>query len=408
MSLMNDALRKKKKEGKDPSGSAIFKDDSGKNSKKKVRIYAITAIVLLVCVIAGFYLYEMISLSRPTAPALQSPPMAEPRVIPPEEPVSPGQDGDMPASSKTAMSLDHLPEKQATPSNTTAMKPASPTPESEVGKAATATAPSKTAEQPLPEKTQKSMTQKKTPPPVIEPEENSPQPEPAGNTNLNPTEESVSAIKTGADSVEDLFYRKGLSYHRQNKLELAIQMYQAALKKNHDHRSTRFNLASAYIQVGAFTEALIILEELNRQEPENPEILLNLAVVEIGLDRPEEALIFLESAEKSYAAPTFEILFHKGAAYSRMGDFETALDMYRKAERLAPENPRLRLNTAIVYDSLAQYDQAIGHYQIFLDRNTSLTTKEQREIETRMRELKAYIAQKAARPKENPKVTPGK
>ncbi|MDX2446503.1 MAG: tetratricopeptide repeat protein [Desulfobacterales bacterium] len=396
MSLMNDALRKKKKEGKDPSGSAIFKDDSGKNSKNKVRIYAIAAIVLLVCVIAGFYLYEMISLSRPTAPALQSPPMAEPRVIPPEEPVSPGQDGDMPASSKTAMSLDHLPEKQAAPSNTTAMKPASPTPGSAVGKTATATAPLKTAEQP-----QKAMLPK-TPPPVIEPEESRPQPEPAGNTNLNPTEETVSAIKTGADPVEDLFYRKGLSYHRQNKLEPAIQMYQAVLKKNPDHRSTRFNLASAYIQVGAFTEARIILEELNRQEPENPEILSNLAVVEIGLDRPEEALTFLESAEKSYAAPTFEILFHKGAAYSRMGDFETALDMYRKAERLAPENPRLQLNTAIVHDNLAQYDQAIGHYQIFLDRNTSLTTTEQREIETRVRELKAYLSQENSRPATNP------
>ncbi len=184
-------------------------------------------------------------------------------------------------------------------------------------------------------------------------------------------------------------------------------MYQAVLKRNPDHRSTRFNLSSAYIQMGAFTEARTILEELNRQEPENPDILLNLAVVEIGLDRPEEALTLLESTEKSNVAPTFEILFHKGAAYSRMGDFETALTMYRKAERLAPENPRLRLNTAIVYDSLSQYDQAIGHYQIFLDTNTSLAATERREIETRMRELKAYIMRKTTRTPATPRTGPG-
>jgi len=188
---------------------------------------------------------------------------------------------------------------------------------------------------------------------------------------------------------------------------MAIQMYQMVLKKNPHHPSTRFNLASAYIQVGAFTQARTILEELNQQEPGNPDILLNLAAAEIGLDRPEQALTFLESAEKEFAAPTFEILFHKGVAHSRMGEFETALTMYKKAERLAPENPRLWLNTAIVYDSMAQYDQAIDHYQIFLNKNTSLTSTEQREIQTRMRELKAYLSQEESKPAVNPQAESG-
>jgi len=403
---MNDALRKKKKEKKHPSESAIFKDASGKEPKNRVRIYAVAAIVLLACAIAGYYFYEMMSLSRPMSPALRSPLVAEPRVSPPDKPVSLSQDSGVPAPSETALSVDRLPEKQITPSKTTVMEPTSPTPEHEVQKTAPATALLKTAEQP-PKKPQKPITSNTTPPPVIEPEESSPQPESAGESNLNQSEKTVTAIETGTDSVEELFYRKGVSYHRQNKLELAIQMYQVVLKKNPDHRSTRFNLASAYIQIAAFTEARTILEKMNRQEPGNPEILLNLAAAEIGLDRPEEALTFLESAEKESSAPTFEILFHKGAAYSRMGDFVTALSMYRKAEKLAPKNPRLRLNTAIVYDSLAEYDQAIGYYQIFLDKNTSLATTERREIETRVRELKAYLTQEANRSTANPQTKTG-
>lgn len=395
MSLMNDALRKKKNENKHPSGTEFFKDDSERKAKSKVRTYGIAVIALLVCAMAGFYLYEMISLSKPMSPALQPPLMAEPRVSPPEEPVSAGQDSNMPASSETVAPKDPLPEKQAIPSKTTAMEPAKSELESKVQKAAPVAEPLKTVSQPAAEKKQQSTFPKKTvPPPVIEPEAVSPQPEPAGDTNLNQTEKTVTPINMGADPVEELFYQKGLSYHRQNKLEMAIQMYQAVLKRNPDHRSTRFNLASAYIQVASYSEARTILEDLNRQEPGNPEILLNLAVVEIGLDKPEEALVFLDSAEKSVTAPTFEILFHKGAAHSRMGDYETALTMYQKAERVAHGNPRLWLNTAIAYDSLAQYNQAIDHYQLFMDSNTSLTTTERHEIQTRIRELKAYLLRK--------------
>ena len=397
MSLMNDALRKKKKEQKHPPGTELFKDDAEHKTKSKVKIYGIAVIVLLVCAMAGFYLYEMISLSKPMSPALQPPLVAEPRVTLPDEPVSEGQVNNMPASSEAVASKEPLLKKQPSPSKTTVMEPPSPVVEPEVQKAIPPAEPLKKVSQPSPEKKQQPTTPEKTaPPPVIEPEEPGPQPVPAGDANPKQTEKTVTPIDTETVPVEELFYQKGLSYHRQNKLEMAIQMYQAVLKRNPDHRSTRFNLASAYIQVASFTEALTILEDLIQQEPGNPEILLNLAVVEIGLNRPQEALVFLDSAEKNIAAPTFEILFHKGAAHSRMGDYETALAMYRKAERVAPLNPRLWLNMAIAYDSLAQYNQAIDNYQRFLDSNTSLTTTERREIQARIRELEAYLTQAAA------------
>jgi Flp pilus assembly protein TadD len=408
MSLMNDALRKKKNENKHPSGTDIFKDDSERKTKHRFRIYGIAAIVLLVCAVAGFYLYEMISLSQPISPALQSPLASEPHVSPAERPVSSGRDSSVPAPSETALPAERLPEKQVIPSKDSVMEPVSPALEPEVPKAVPATARLKTAPQPAPEKMHKpTRPEKPVPPPVIEPEEIRPQPVSAGDTHLNQAEKTITRIDTETAPAEELFYHKGLSYHRQNKIEMAIQMYQAVLKRNPDHRSTRFNLAAAYIQAAAYTEARSILLGLKREEPENPEILLNLAVVEIGLERPEEALAFLDNAEKRAAAPTFDILFHKGTAHSRMGDFEKALGMYRKAERLAPGNPRLRLNTAIAYDNLAQYDQAISHYQFVLGGNLSLTTTERREIEARVRELNAYLAQKTARPATKPQTDAG-
>ena len=405
---MNDALRKKKNENKHPSGAEIFKDDSERKTKNRFRIFGGAAIILLVCAVAGFYIYEMISLSQPISPVLQSPLVAEPRVSQAERPVSSGRDSRVPAASETTPSAEHLPGKQVIPAKTGVMEPVSPALEPDVPKAVPATTPLKTAPQPTPKIMPKpTRPEKPVPAPVIEPEETRPQPVSAGDTHLNQTEKTITRIDTETDPAEELFYHKGLSYHRQNKIEMAIQMYQAVLKRNPDHRSTRFNLAAAYIQAAAYAEARTILLGLNREVPENPEILLNLAVVEIGLERPEEALTFLDSAEKKAAAPTFDILFHKGAAYSRMGEFEKALDMYRKAERLVPGNPRLWLNTAIAYDNLAQYDQAISHYQFVLGGNLSLTTTERREIEARVRELNAYLAQKTARPATKPQTEAG-
>jgi len=408
MSLMNDALRKKKNEKKHPTGTAFLREDTEKKAKNRVRRYGIATVVLLVCAIAGYYFYEMMSLSRPMAPVQRSPLLADSRVSPPEEPVSSVQESNLPASSETAMPAAPMPEKPVSPPHATTAKPPLPAPASEIEKDAPAKTSRKTVKELSPDKIQEPARPEKTlPDPVIEPEEASFQPEPAGNTDLNQTEAVVPAAVSGPEPVEELFYRKGLSYHRQNKLEMAIQMYQMVLKKNPHHPSTRFNLASAYIQVGAFTEARTILEKLNQKEPGNPDILLNLAAAEIGLDRPQQALTYLESAEKEIAAPTFEILFHKGVAHSRIGEFETALSMYKKAERLAPENPRLWLNTAIVYDSMDQYVQAVDYYQIFLNRNTSLATTEQREIQTRVRELKAYLSQEEYRPAVNPQAESG-
>jgi len=402
---MNDALRKKKTEKKHPSGTDFLKDDSAQKTNPKVKTYGIAAILLLVCIIAGFYLYEMMSLSGPMAPSLPSPRLAETPVTPPQISKSPIQDGDMQVPPETIASADALQVKQTIPSKTMATKPASPALKPEGQKATPPAVPLKKAVPQTLENRPEPTSPKKVvdSPSTIEPEMDSPQPEPAGKTDLLQKKEVLPTVDMSTEPVAELFYRKGLSYHRQNKLEMAIQMYQAVLKKNPDHRSTRFNLASAYIQVAAFTEAGTLLEELNRQEPKNPDILLNLAAVKIGLDRPEQALTLLESAERETTAPTFEILFHKGAAYSRMGDFETALGMYRKAERLAPKNPRLWLNTAIAYDNLAQYDRAVDHYQIYLDRKTSLTITDRREIETRVRKLKAYLAQQTAQPAESQK-----
>ena len=392
MSLMNDALRKKKSEKKTPSSADFLKDDADQRSKSKVTTYGIAVIALLVCAMGGFFLYEYLSLSRPMTP-VQAPPVVARSETPPANDSTPPKHVSQEATSSERGKAVEAPVKPSDSEAETAS--AAPVyPKSDVSKEAQEIRPAEADEAPRVQKATVAEASRQitvSPASEIEPEENLPPVEVAEKESSTGLEKEKVPVESETDPVEERFYRKGLSYHRQSNLEMAVRMYRAVLKKNPDHRPTRFNLASAYIQINAFTEAKSLLDDLHRQEPENPEVLLNLAVVELGLNRPDQALDLLDEAEKRFTGPKFEVLFHRGAAHSRMGDFEESLTMYRKAQKLHPDHPRLILNVAIAYDNLKQFDEAIDHYQLFLDRSTAQMESERQNVETRVRELKRYI-----------------
>ncbi len=98
---------------------------------------------------------------------------------------------------------------------------------------------------------------------------------------------------------EALFLKKAYRYHRQGKFNQAIQMYQQVLRVKPDHRDALFNLASAYIQLTAYSEALPLLRKLRSYDDGNPDVLVNLAIVEIGMGNSTEAIRLLGFGSKT-------------------------------------------------------------------------------------------------------------
>jgi tetratricopeptide (TPR) repeat protein len=191
---------------------------------------------------------------------------------------------------------------------------------------------------------------------------------------------------------EARFLQKAFRYHRQGKFNQAIRMYQQVLKVNPDHRDALFNLASAYIQLKAYSEAFPLLKKLRTYDDGNPEILLNLAIVEIGMGNSTEAIHLLDLAANQYREPKFEIYFHRAAALSRLGRLEEALLSYKKAEELNPKHPNLNFNLALLYDNLHQYNEAVNYYRAFVQYSDNLPRYEEKKIESRLRSLQAYLA----------------
>ena len=204
------------------------------------------------------------------------------------------------------------------------------------------------------------------------------------------------AVETPAPSsrrTEDLFFKKAVSYHRQNKLKMAIQMYLEVLAGNPEHPDALLNLSSAYIQSSAFSRACPLLQKLSNFYPENPQVLLNLAIVEIGLGRPNKAIDCLERSEGLTEKPQFEIYFHRGVALSHLEELDEALTWYKKAEKLSENNPLLLFNMAVAYDKLERYDEALRYYVALLNNvDAPLSVKEKKKVGDRISVLRMFVA----------------
>ena len=191
--------------------------------------------------------------------------------------------------------------------------------------------------------------------------------------------------------VDTMFYKKAVSYHKSDDLKKSIQMYEKVVRNNPDFVPARFNLAAAYIQEGMFSKAYPVLKQLLEKDPENPKIILNLAIVEIGLNNPESAIEYLGLAESKQGRPNFAIYFHLGIANSKIDNFTDALIWYNKAKNIEPQNSNLFFNLGIVYERLKEYSKAINHYERSLIYGDSFSSKQRRHIGTRIQALKRFL-----------------
>lgn len=209
-----------------------------------------------------------------------------------------------------------------------------------------------------------------------------PKPVAASGTTVPPEENGLSA-----------YYRRAVDYHRQRKFDQAVTMYQEVLQSDPGHLHALFNLASAYIETKDHTRASRILHRMITHEPDNPDVLVNMAIAEMGLDRPESALLYLEEAEQQLGSQlSFDIYLHRAAALCRLGRTKLCLAAYQKAETLAPDKPQVLFNIAVTYDRLGAFSEAVRYYGRYLRTRSEISESEVQKITNRMRWLDIYIA----------------
>ena len=361
MSLLNDALRKKNSGRQKSEKNHLIRKKSSRQSLKKTRHFRMTVLLFFVGVTAAFAWYMVNSLSAGHHATFDSA-LVRPTVQPT---AAAANNTDSEEAFDLDLVLPHPTEQTKADILQEAPEPV---------QRSSALVPRKTEIRPLDETT-------------VEPKK-------TVNTLKRKIPEATLKFPRSSPAPEEKhFFQKALRYHRQGKFNLAIQMYHLVLKVNPDHLDALLNLSSAYIQIKAYSEAYPKLNKLRTLDAYNPDVLLNLAITEIGLGRPAEAMKLLDQASIQFDQPIFGIHFHRAAALSRLNRLKEAHASYKRAEELNPEHSALLFNLAVLSDKLKRYDEAVSYYKKYLYMHTGLTDNEMREIRARISSLQLYLAQ---------------
>jgi tetratricopeptide (TPR) repeat protein len=184
------------------------------------------------------------------------------------------------------------------------------------------------------------------------------------------------------------FYGKALTYHRSGRLSDAVRIYQKVLEIDSDHEGATLNLAAAYIELGNFRQARVLLEKLESSPSRPRGVLLNLAISSIGTGDAKKAVAYLKRAQKESDASLYDIQFHKAVAYSRLDRLPEALTLYQQILEKRPDDTAVRFNLAVTCDTLGLYPKAMTHYEEVLQASSNI---DKNDIHRRMQTIGRYL-----------------
>ncbi len=135
------------------------------------------------------------------------------------------------------------------------------------------------------------------------------------------------------------------------------------------------NLGLAYLLLERYADAATAFRRLNEALPDSPILLLNLADTELLLGNAEESRALytriLELQADDPIAESWQGLTIRAQSLAHLGQLDEAVAAARKAIRLAPDNPQVAYETALVFalageasSAMAGVEQAIeGGYE---------------------------------------------
>lgn len=178
------------------------------------------------------------------------------------------------------------------------------------------------------------------------------------------------ALKVNPDYIVVL-YRKGYALSQLKKTGAALTSLEKcrtvfnALPSGETKDRERKHYADACFQqgkifgkVGNHRLAEERLLEAVKLMPNDPNAHYNLAKVYIALERFEEAIVHLEEAQRLSSQSQHYILDYLGRAYTGMGQYKRALEIYETMPPHIQKRAYILRNMAEVYIQLERWDQA--------------------------------------------------
>ncbi|MCS7164057.1 MAG: tetratricopeptide repeat protein [Thermodesulfovibrio sp.] len=152
----------------------------------------------------------------------------------------------------------------------------------------------------------------------------------------------------------------------------------------------KFEEANLLLRQKAFEEACIIYDELLKEDFHSVEFYNNYGLALFYLDKFDEAIEKFKRAidiDPDFALPYANM----GLVYLNKEDYEKAEQFFLKALERDPENPETHYNMAVTYYRLDRKNDALRHYEAFINFSGDDYEKLKESVQKIITELKQSI-----------------
>ena len=180
-----------------------------------------------------------------------------------------------------------------------------------------------------------------------------------------------------------LYIDRGRQDLREENYEEALQSFQKAREIAPDSSLAAYLLGITYKLTEDYSNALVHLEDAVRLRPGVKEALFELAGVYYHLDRFEDSLAMIESAEAA-SGVSDRTAFLKGMALMKLGRYQEAVESFTTARDLNPELRQpadFHIAMALIKEGKAGEAGDLLHEVVVADPNTELAAIANRHIE---------------------------
>ena len=154
----------------------------------------------------------------------------------------------------------------------------------------------------------------------------------------------------------DAYKNLAFAYTQNDQDSMAIETYLYALENNPDDLEVRYYLGALYYQTEKYKEAVKILQEvLDKADPQSQiftDALANIAYAYDLLGESDKAIETYKTALE-LAPDDKDLIFNMGRLYSIQDRYEEAIASFRKVLELDPEDFESNLNIGNSYITLA-------------------------------------------------------
>lgn len=181
-----------------------------------------------------------------------------------------------------------------------------------------------------------------------------------------------SAIANAADYV-DAYYNLALAFTKLGKRQEAINTYRALIELAPQHAGARFQLGCLLMEQSHYEAAIEQFSAIERDHPFHFETETNIATCYLKLRRLNEAKMHYLKALALSSQDT-QILFNLGIISMQQGFPKEAVEYYLRLLKIDADHSDTHNNLAIVYLALQDKEAALNHFREALRLNPNNPT----------------------------------